>query len=269
MNKKTIGLQITTSVALFAMAVIPAFAELNINAGGSIETPYTTTETRTTIASHGDNQKDHEIDRQDKGDGKIDLRLNSLHELEARINAMIHISGDNKSSLSAMIQSQIDALTNLKAKINADTDPAVLKADMKSITNSYRIFMLVEPKARITAAADRALELGTSFATLSTKLSANIATASSGGHDVTTLNTSLSDMNTNVAKANIQANAAIALVASLVPDNGNATVMASNKTALVNARADIKVANQDLKNAYADAKSIVQALKGFNISTNS
>ncbi len=242
MNKKILGFQIATTLATLALVVSPAFAvsaTINLTA------------------------------KQDRGDSATEKRIQSLTDLETRINDFKHVSDSDKASLDASIKAQLDAMTTLKTKIDNDTDKKTLKDDVKSITQNYRIFMVVEPQARITAAADRALELGTSFTTLSAKLQVKITAANTAGNNVTSLNANLTDMNAKVTDATNQANAAIALVAHLVPDNGNATVATSNKTALMNARADLKKANDDLKAARVDVKSIVQVLKGFNISTNS
>ena len=272
MIKKTTGLQIAAAIGMFAVAAIPAFAEMNIHVDANTNLPV-----GMGAPSMYDSKQEYDAQSREKqkmdnqenrGGDKIDLRLKSLQDLDGRINAMVKVSGTDKTSLTAAIQAQIDALTALKAKINTDTDPATLKADMQSITDSYRIFMVVEPKARIAAAADRALTIGTSFTTLSAKLQANVSTALAGGHDITAVNASLADMNAKVTDANAKANAAINLTANLQPDNGNATIAAANKTAIESARADIKTANEDLKTAYADAKSIVKALHDWNIIAN-
>lgn len=240
MNKKTLGLQVATTLATFALVTTSAFAAPTI-----------------TLTA-----------KQDHGDSAIEKRIQSLTDLETRVSDMKHVSDSDKTSLTTSIKVQLDAMNTLKTKIDSDTDKTTLKNDAKSITENYRIFALVEPKTRITAAADKALELGTSFTTLAGKLQAKITAASTAGNNVTSINANLVDMNAKVADATTQANAAIALVVNLAPDNGNAAVAASNKTTLMNARADLKKANDDLKAARVDAKSIVQALKGFNIATN-
>lgn len=277
MNKRFIPFQAASALAMIALTAAPAFAEINVTAGAKIGAPGMRSDDRLEVSQerHDDKEDRHaekmddRMDRmQDRGGAKIDLRLNSLNDLVARINSMSRISAADKASLSAMIQAQIDALTNLKAKINADADPATIKADNESIAKAYRIFMLVEPKGRIIAAGDRALAIGASFATLSTKLQANIATAASSGKDISALNASLADMNAKVSDSNAKANAAISLVTNLQPDNGNAAVAASNKTAIENAKANIKTSNADLKAAHADAKSIVKTLHDWKIVAN-
>ena len=52
-------------------------------------------------------------------------------------------------------------------------------------------------------------------------------------------------------------------VSSLTPDQGNATVAASNKAALVSARTNIKTATADLKAARQDVDTVMQGLKAM------
>lgn len=67
-------------------------------------------------------------------------------------------------------------------------------------------------------------------------------------------------MNDATSQAQIAQNGVI----SLVPDQGNATVAASNKAALVSARANIKTVAADLKAARQDIATIVSGLKALN-----
>ena len=80
-------------------------------------------------------------------------------------------------SLASLVSSEIANLTALKSKIEAETDLSVLKGDVKSITNSYRIFALVIPQGRIEVAADKIADVASSLTTLSGKLQARIDTA--------------------------------------------------------------------------------------------
>jgi hypothetical protein len=73
----------------------------------------------------------------------------------------------------------------------------------------------------------------------------------------------MSDMNAKIADATAQSASAQSGVSALVPDQGNATVAASNKAALEASRADIQTATQDLKAARADITTILQGLKSL------
>jgi len=194
----------------------------------------------------------------DRANREIDRRVAALNKLNNRVGEMVKVSASEKASLSSSIQAQISILNALKIKIDADTDATVLTTDIKSITSSYRIFLLVIPQGAIIAAADRVETVADLMTTLSAKLQTRIAATSTIDASATTL---LADMNAKVSAAAASAVAAQNEVSALVPDNGNATVQASNKAALLDARAKIKVSVTDLEAARADAKNIIKLLK--------
>lgn len=202
---------------------------------------------------------------------EITRRVNALNALSARVNEMERVSAEDKSNLTAGIQSQIAAMNNLQAKIGADAaanNTSSLKTDVDSITSSYRIFALILPQGSIEAAADRVLTISGILSDLSTKFSARISAAAAAGNDVTAASTTLADMDAKTADANTQAQAAISEVASLTPDNGNATIMASNTAALKDAHSKILAAQQDFVAARTDAETIIEDLAQFKISTS-
>lgn len=252
MTKKVYAILAAAGVLFMAASVLPASAALGtyVNTSASANTNGTSMSVSASL----------DTSARAKADTAINNRITALNGLETRINQMVRISADEKTSLDASIQSSVSDMATLKAKIDADTDNATLKADIQSITKSYRIYLLVMPQGRIIAAGDRIMTIVGLFGDLSTKLQARISAAQTAGKDVTALNASLSDMNAKTADANVQAQAAITEVAALHPDNGDKTVFASNQAALKDARAKIKAAMADLKTARSDAGSIVKAL---------
>ncbi|HEV3244957.1 MAG TPA: hypothetical protein VG102_01200 [Candidatus Paceibacterota bacterium] len=243
----------TLLVAAPASALtVTAAAGVNVNAGSTT----VSANVQTKIAT-AKNRADQEITR----------RINSLTDLNTKVQAMVKVSSSEKGAISSEVQTEISNLTSLKTKIDADTDIATLRTDITSITQDYRIFMLVIPQGRIEVAADRIETVVSSYAALSTKLQARISQAPSGT-DTTQVNAWLSDMNAKAADANTQVQAAVSLVANLQPDQGNASVAASNKTALQSARADIKAALTDLRAARQDAGSIVKAVESWKVSAS-
>ena len=129
------------------------------------------------------------------------------------------------------------------------------------------MFALVLPQGRIAAAADREVTLVSMMSTLGAKLQARVQAAGQGGNDVTALTAALTDTASKLQDAQTQAEAAVSVSAALTPDNGNATVMASNTAALKAARGDIKTAQTDLVAARKDITAIVVGLKTVSTST--
>jgi hypothetical protein len=198
-------------------------------------------------------------------DEELVRRTSALTELNTRIQSMTKVSASVKTTLTSTISSQITALTNLQTKIDADTATDTLKADIKSITDSYRIFMLIMPQVRIAAAVDVIGTVGDSMTAMGAKLQTRITAAQSAGKDVTALTSLLSDMTAKIADANVQANAALTETASLTPDNGDIAKMDANNVALKDARAKLKASGADMKTARQDIQKILQGLKAFHL----
>ena len=199
-----------------------------------------------------------------RSDTAITTRINSLNALATRVAGMKNVTATEQASLSSEIQTQISDLTTLKAKIDADTDVATARTDAKTITDGYRIYALEIPKGYVVASSDRVTTIVGLMNAIQAKLQTRITTAQTAGKDVSALQTAMTDMTAKLADATTQATNAQSGVVSLVPDQGNTTVAASNKAAIEASRADIKTATSDLKDARADIQTIVTGLKALN-----
>jgi hypothetical protein len=246
MNKTTIAAigSLLAAISLTAAAVTPAFASaglgLSVNAS---------TNTKVSLGS-----------TQAKADTAINARISALNSLETRVNAMSKVSASDKASLTAAIQTSLQNMTSLEAKINSDTVAVTLQSDFESITKDNRIYMLIIPQGRIEASADREEAIVSLMQTLGGKLQTRI-TADASDSNASAMQSSYSDFQAKVSDANTQATAAVNLIANLQPDQGNASVMASNNATLKQAIADVKVSASDLKTARADAGTIATDLK--------
>ncbi len=195
-----------------------------------------------------------------KADTEITRRITALTALNTRVQAMTKVTAQFQANLAASIQTQITNLTTLKAKIDADTDGATLKADVQSVTGSYRVYALILPQARIAAAADREATIANMLAGLGSKLQARIQAAQTAGADITTIDAALVDMAAQIQTGQASAQAAVTATGTLTPDNGDKTLMAANNAALGTGRADIKTAQTDLTAARKDVDTILKGL---------
>ncbi len=197
---------------------------------------------------------------------EIDRRVTILNDLTGKVVAMTRLASDQKTAISNSITQQVSVLTQLKTKIMADTDITTLKADIKSITDSYRIFMLVIPQINIIRTTDAMIETSQMLGALGTKLQTRISTVSST-NGVSALNTLMTDFAAKITDAQNQAQAATTVIAPLKPDQGDQATITANKQAIATAKADLKTARVDLKTARQDAGKIVMALKGMKTAT--
>jgi hypothetical protein len=204
----------------------------------------------------------------DRANKEIERRTNALNDLATRIQAMSKLSADAKSSLTASLQSEITSLAALKAKIDAETEIALLKEDIQSIATSYRVFLLVIPQTHIMVAADKIKSTADSMTALASKLSVRIDAAAAEGKDVEALKASLDDMLKKIAEANAQADASISAVATLTPDGGDKAKQTANQQALKDARAEIKTALRAIVAARKDAGTLVKGLAALTVETS-
>lgn len=261
MNYKKINAAVISAIVgitLLSVSAMPAFAQ------GTAST--SATNLRMRAQKNAANTVARVTQTVNRAITEITNRVNALTSLETRVNAIQKLSSSEKSSLSSQIQTQITTMKNLQAQITADgngnsTSTSSLKTDMQSITKAYRIYALIIPQGTIAAAGDRATAIASAITTLSGSLQTRITQAQAAGATMTSSISALADLKAKAADADAQAQAAIDKVASLVPDNGNATVLQANNAALKAARTDIQTAQKDLVTARQDAQSIIQAIK--------
>jgi uncharacterized coiled-coil DUF342 family protein len=259
MNYKKINAAVISAIVgitLLSVSAMPAFAQ------GTAST--SATNLRMRAQKNAANTVARVTQTVNRAITEITNRVNALTSLETRVNAIQKLSSGEKSSLSSQIQTQITTMKNLQAQITADgngNSTSSLKTDMQSITKAYRIYALIIPQGTIAAAGDRATAIASAITTLSGSLQTRITQAQAAGATMTSSISALADLKAKAADADAQAQAAIDKVASLVPDNGNATVLQANNAALKAARTDIQTAQKDLVTARQDAQSIIQAIK--------
>jgi hypothetical protein len=246
MNKKTI---ITSSVAtaLLLASTLTALAEVNV-----------TTVMASTTKNHVRSQQKIET-LQERGDKQTEMRIDALNKLLTRIQAMKNLSDSEKTTIIASIQANITSMTNLDAKIKADTSTTTLRADLQTVAPDYRIYMLIMPQVSILSAVDRINTLVASLQTVQGKIQARLSTSTTLSTNAT-ITADLSDVAAKLADASTQGNAAQAEVSALVPDQGNKTVAQSNTAALKDARTKIQTAQKDLQTARKDIQAIVKII---------
>jgi predicted nucleic acid-binding Zn-ribbon protein len=199
-------------------------------------------------------------DLRDRAEKEISRRLSYLNELIKQLSGIRKLSSAQKTDLQGQIQTQIDGLNALQVKINADTDNATLKTDVKSIIGNYYIFLFFRVKVNLLVASDRASATADNLSGIATKLQTRIDQAKTAGNDVANLTSQLSDMNAKITDAKTQIGAVQTELTPLTAQG-----YPGNKSILTDARTKVKTVITDLKNAYTDALQIRNGLKGLKI----
>jgi hypothetical protein len=195
---------------------------------------------------------------QTRGDADITQRITSLNALASKVASAKRLTADQKASLTTQTQSEVDGLTALKAKLDAETANQVTEAkvDFQNIFAAHYIYRFDLPRDERVLAADAQSDAAATLTALIPKLQAYIAQAQAKGSDVSSEQALLTDLQTKSADAQTKSQAVIAslvpLVASGVP--GNLVTIQSAATTLKGTRTE-------LGTARTDAQSIVTALK--------
>lgn len=225
-------------------------------------TPNTTKNTATGAGSE-ERQAQRLANAKTRAGKEIERRITALNRLLTRITSMKKLTPDQIATFTSQIQTEITNLTNLKAKIEADSDLKTLQEDIKSIVTSYRIYALFIPKLSLIAAADRIGAITDKLGSISDKLQTEIQQVQSLGKDVSSIQDAFDDLQAKIADAKVQYNAVIAEVTPLAPEG-----YPGNKSVLTDAKSKLKTGTDDLKAAQQDVKTIILGLKTLKKSSD-
>ncbi len=248
-----LGLLATVPVFAFAQTGVDLETDTNVR----VNTRPAALSASTTVSARLDANAEKARERAGR---EIDRRIESLQKLSARIKDMARVSDTLKTTIAANTDMQVKALAELKTKIESDQDLATLKTDVKSVTESYRIYALVVPQGRITAAADRIAHITIMMQSIGSKLQARIEAAATAGADVSTASAALQRFADKISLAQAKAQAAVTAVVDLQPDQGDKVKREANAKALKQAQADIKAAHQALADGRKEVATILKFL---------
>ena len=181
-----------------------------------------------------------------RGDYEIDRRLHTLADLTKRVQNAEHLTAANRDALTQQLAAETSGLTALRAKIDADTDLATLRADLRDIVTQYRVYLLMDPKVHLVVAADRALAAADAFDKVFAKLDGKLGVDQA----------KLADAKAKVADARKQAGGVPGSVIPLQPPD-----YPGNRPTLVSARDNLRTARQDLRAARAEVQQLVDAAR--------
>ena len=199
-----------------------------------------------------------------KGSTEIDRRISNLNAALTKLDASTKLAAADKTSLENQVKAEISGLTALKAKLIADTDLATARTDVQSIFADYRVYYLMLPKTRMVASADRFTSVEAALTTLEGKLQARVTAAKAAGKDITALQNLLDDMKAKIADAQAKSQSVVTPLLALQPTDYN-----QNHTVLLQYRASLKTAHDDLVASRDDAKTAIQDLKALGTSPTS
>ena len=186
----------------------------------------------------------------------IDNRLSRITTLQNVLNGSQHVTSAHKSTLTSQLSAATSGLTGLKTKIDGDSDAATLRTDCRSIAEDYRIYVLVSPKVREVIVSDIETDIATRLDAIAAKIQSAIDKAKTNGKDVTTAQSDLDAMKTQIAAAKTAIGSVASSVIDLQPSDWPGA-----HDAMVTGRQSLRTGRNDLRSARDDGRNAVQALR--------
>ena len=186
----------------------------------------------------------------------IENRLSLLNNLKTRIQNMNRLTDAEKTALILDIDTNIADLNTLKTKIAADTDLATLKADIKSIFEKFRVYMVVAPRNLGQSLTTQGMYILGRLEAIERQLQTMLEQNKNAGKDVSSLQSLMDQITAKLADAKTQLAIAEEKFKSMTPANTEAA-----KTARDAGKAAMKKAKEALKETHRIMKQISEQLR--------
>ena len=189
--------------------------------------------------------------------GAIDTRETALTGDLKLVSGDDALTPAHRAALSNMITSDQSGLSALRAKIEADTTVAELKADCPLIVTDYRVYVLLQPQIHLVSAADRTEHVDAQLSTVSSELKAALANANIPASLRQSAEQSIDDLNSKISQSEQAVNPIAPEVLALTPAGYPA-----NASTLVAARNNLQTSRAALDGAMADIQAVLKDLGG-------
>ena len=188
--------------------------------------------------------------------GAITRRVLALRDLITAAKAISRLPDGDRSALTTQLQDQINGLTTLNVKIQADGDPATVRTDASHIVTDYRVYVLTIPKARAVVAADIELNAADRLTKLADRLAKTIDEATAKGKNVAKAQADLGSLRTRLGAVTGSVSPLSTALLALQPSGhpGNHTVLEQGRTTLRTGRAGLADAAVLARQVIADLK---------------
>jgi hypothetical protein len=192
------------------------------------------------------------------GNGEIQRRLTTLNNLASGINSAQYLSASDKSSLSNEVSTEISGLTSLQTKLDSETTVSAATTDDLNVITEYRVYILVTPKVYIIISADDQQATQAALKSFATGAQNVINTAKSNGKDVTTLQSELDDLNSQLSSAQTISSDMESNVIGLQPSDYN-----NDHSVLVGDYSKLQTAQTDNQAAISEANTLISGLQSL------
>jgi len=183
-------------------------------------------------------------------------RVTQLNMLAGRVNGAAHLTASDRSTLLADVtQTELPGIEALQTKVSGDTTCIELLHDARTMVLGYRVYLLMTPQTDLVILNDALTHAEGVVNGLETRISGGIANAQRLGRDVSGAQSAFADYQTQVSTAQGLTSSQSSTLLALTPQG-----YPGSAAALVQARANLSNARDDLHAARADLSQIIQDL---------
>lgn len=188
---------------------------------------------------------------------RIDGRLAMLRAEGVAIRNAARLADAHQTALQQTLDADVAGLTELRAKVAAETTLEAVRADARSMVEDYRVYLLVRPQVHLTLAADVESAALTRLRTLHGKLAEAVTAAKSAGRDVGDAEAKLAHLKSELDATESALSGLVNDLLAVQPGPDGAAIKAKTTAA----RADVRTARTHLRAAATDAKAVRNLLK--------
>lgn len=252
-------------IAGLGIGLVLALLPAAVAAGAGVDRTGTTTRPQTSATTDSTQSADTRLNAiKTKGNAEIDRRLGTLNTLITVIAASAHLSKDNQTALSNQVSAEVEALGQLRIKLDAETTVTGAAADVSSMITEYRVYALIVPKVRLLKTADDQTVVEQKLSDLAAKLNTRLSQTESSTEGISALRTKLDQLNTSISDAKALTQSVESGVLPLQPSDYD-----TDHAVLGRYRDQLGAAHLDNQDSYKLAKDIVTGLKQLGSSSSS
>lgn len=197
---------------------------------------------------------------QELGVKMIDTRVKSVTKYDGFLSQTKNISdktlGKVRGELSR-VKTELD--TELKPKIQKETDIAVLKEDVKSIVDKYRVYQVFLTQSAGVVAVDRLITFQQKLYDLKDKVAEKADELEEAGKDVSNIRSLISSADTQISNASTDIMGAESKFSSMQISNPEVArnLKLEGRGSLIDARENFSKARTNLRDAVSQIKELI------------
>lgn len=196
-----------------------------------------------------------------KGDQELERRLTNTNAILSKIKESTKLTSSDQATLTNEVESTISGLQTLKTQLDSSTAVSSATTAVQQMYTEYRVYALVLPKIYLIKTADDQQITEAKLTTFAQTLQKRLTAEQNAKKDVSSLQTDLTNMNSEITAAQGISSNIESTVINLQPSDYD-----SNHSVLSGDSSQLKMALSDEQSAYNNAKTIVEGL--LSLKTN-